>query len=610
MRLDHNPLRIGQISLITQRLAAMLLSGGRRPHGGSRSVLNNLPETTSTPATQPLSKRPLSDTIAELLNSIREKTQHLQATLENMSDGIAVFDTDLHFVEWNQQYLRLNSLPEELVQDGRPFADIIRHAIARGDYGAVDPEGQLTEVIQRAQELRFAEVSRPDGTWVEIKRNRMPEGGVVMTYNDITERKQAEAELAKYSGNLEHLVEQRTSALVQANEQLEDAVRQTEAAKLLAEEADQAKTRFLRSVSHDLLTPLGSIIGFTAQVTEHGKDVLPSLQYENLEKVTISADRLSILIADILDYARSKDVHAAGVQLIPMVDECLRMVEPMVNKKLVRLENHIAPEFPSLFTDQRKLQRILDNLITNAIEFTHRGRVSVNAIVRDGEAEIAVEDTGVGIPEDALERIFEEFEQADTTRVRTLGGTGLGLAICRSLSELIGGRVSVQSRLGVGSTFTLTIPIRFEEAMEAEEIPTEQAITTSGASDIAAQHGGKILIVEDTELSRDLLVQLLSKDYEVLLAENGAVGVEKAENERPDLILMDLSLPVLDGWEATRRLKADERLKSIPVIAVTAHVTEEEEERARACGCDDFLPKPIDEVLLFEKLRQHLSAER
>ena len=162
----------------------------------------------------------------------------------------------------------------------------------------------------------------------------------------------------------------------------------------------------------------------------------------------------------------------------------------------------------------------------------------------------------------------------------------------------------------MGSTFTLTIPIRFEEAMEAEEIPTEQAITTSGASDIAAQHGGKILIVEDTELSRDLLVQLLSKDYEVLLAENGAVGVEKAENERPDLILMDLSLPVLDGWEATRRLKADERLKSIPVIAVTAHVTEEEEERARACGCDDFLPKPIDEVLLFEKLRQHLSAER
>ncbi len=438
----------------------------------------------------------------------------------------------------------------------------------------------------------------------------MPEGGVVMTYNDITERKHAEAELAKYSGNLEHLVEQRTSELMKANEQLEDAVRQTEAAKLIAEEADQAKTRFLRSVSHDLITPLGSIIGFTAQVVEHGKDVLPPLQCENLEKVTVSANHLATWISEILDYTRSEDVHVAEVALIPMVDECLSMVAPLVDGDLVRLENRIAPEFPSLFSDKRKLQRILISLLTNAVEFTHQGRVSLDAFVRDGEVKIAVEDTGAGIPDEALERIFEEFEQVETSTVRKHGGTGLGLAICRRLSQLICGRISVRSQIGVGSTFTLTIPIRYEEATDVDTLAVEPVPTTNSAPEIVALNNKKILIVEDTELSRDLLVQLLGNDYEIVVAENGAVGVEKAAKENPDLILMDLSLPVLDGWEATRRIKADERLKSIPVIAVTAHVTDEEEQRARACGCDDFLPKPIDEAVLFQKLKYHLSLGR
>jgi PAS domain S-box-containing protein len=405
----------------------------------------------------------LSDSIARMMRSLQEKTLHLRAILENMSDGIAVFDMDLRLVAWNRQYVKLNSFPDELIRFGRSYAEIIGYNIERGDYGPGDPEKQLEERLLRVQQVvpDGVEVRRPDGTWVEIKRNRMPAGGLVMTYNDITERKQAEEELAKHRDQLEQLVEARTGELMQVNQRLEEAVRQMQAAKHRAEEANLAKSRFLSSMSHDLRTPLTAIIGFTRLVMRRAEDNLPPKQHANLEKIAISADDLLALIDDILDYTKTEAAHPSEIRLDSLVGECLRTVEPMVNKDRVRLVKEITPDLPQVFTDEKKLKRILINLLSNAVQFTEEGSVRVTVQPRDRQVDIAVQDTGTGIPEEALKRIFDEFEQGEQVRSRRHGGTGLGLAICRRFSQLIGGRIAVQSEVGVGSTFTLTIPVRY-----------------------------------------------------------------------------------------------------------------------------------------------------
>jgi signal transduction histidine kinase len=257
--------------------------------------------------------------------------------------------------------------------------------------------------------------------------------------------------ITELTQTLEQRVAERTRELQEANRQLEAASRH--------------KSEFLANMSHELRTPLNAVIGFTRLVMRHTQGVLLPKQYENLEKVLASAERLLALINDALDLSKIEagrlEVRPTSFALEALVDVCLRTVEPMVKGERLRLVKELDVDRLLLYTDYDKLQQILLNLLSNALKFTEEGTITVSARHRDGQIAIAVADTGIGISEDELEVIFEEFRQADSGTTRRYGGTGLGLSISRHLARLLGGDITVTSAVGVGSTFTVTLPIRY-----------------------------------------------------------------------------------------------------------------------------------------------------
>ncbi len=383
-------------------------------------------------------------------------------------------------------------------------------------------------------------------------------------------------EVSRHAAQLETRVEERTHELEEANNELEQASRH--------------KSEFLANMSHELRTPMNAIIGFTRLVMRRAKDVLPVKQHENLGKILVSADHLLTLINDILDLSKIEagriDFHSTDFALAPLVDECLRTVEPLVKSENLRLAAELDANLPELFTDRDKLKQILMNLLSNAVKFTKTGTVTVTARADGERIAIAVADSGIGIPQDAQALVFEEFRQADSTTTREYGGTGLGLAISRHLARLLGGDILLESTPGEGSVFTATVLRRLNIA---------EPMVVGAPNDAAEEAGPKgriILAIDDDPNARELLRENLGEaGFSVVGAVDGEDGLRKARELRPFAITLDIMMPGMDGWQVLRELKADPVTTDIPIIMLSIV---DQADRGYRLGAFDYLLKPFD----------------
>ncbi len=389
---------------------------------------------------------------------------------------------------------------------------------------------------------------------------------------------------------------------------LEIKNKEIEAEKEKAKASEQAKHRFLANMSHEIRTPMNAIKGMTDILLRRAPQ---TAQLEYLDGIRQSTDSLLVIIDDILDISK---IEAGKIELesIPFsMKELFANVHTIMQfkaeEKGLQLKNHIPKDIPLLSGDPSRLRQVLINLVGNAIKFTTKGVVtmSVQSTLQDdekSELHFTVSDTGVGIDPDRLEKIFKSFEQAYTDTSRKYGGTGLGLSISKKLVELHGGRMWVESEKGKGSQFHFSIEYPLATAEEVH--PDEAAIPFEKMA--RSLKGIRILLVEDNTFNAIVAEEELEDaipEVEVDVAENGAIAVEKMRSGSYDIILMDVQMPVMNGFEATAKIRAmDSQTAGVPIIAMTANVMKEEVEKCYEAGMDEFIGKPFDTAELLRKM--------
>lgn len=418
------------------------------------------------------------------------------------------------------------------------------------------------------------------------------------TFIDLTVRKQAEKELIQYKDHLEDLVQQRTVAL--------------ELAREVAEMANRAKSTFLASMSHELRTPLNAILGFSNLMRKEPQ--LSPMQRENLSIISRSGEHLLNLINDVLDMAKIEagnvQVESVPIDLGALVRDVADLMHVRAQEKGLQLQIDQSSKFPRYIKgDETRLRQVLLNLVGNAIKFTKQGGVTLHLGTKSNEKTyllIDVEDSGVGIKPEDQQKIFHPFVQVGETSLQK--GTGLGLTITRQYVELMGGTVSVESALGKGSIFRVEIPL--EVADESDVVKLTGVVRGEVVGLAPNQPEYRILIVEDQKENQILLSQLMtSVGFSVKVADNGEQGIQLFQSWQPHLIWMDRRMPVLDGVEATRRIRELPNGKDVKIVAVTASALTEQRAEIMKAGMDDFVVKPYRFNDIYECLIKQLGVQ-
>ncbi len=446
----------------------------------------------------------------------------------------------------------------------------------------------------------------------------------IVAFADITQRKQAEAERIHFTEELER-----------KNEALE--------------RLNKLKDEFLANTSHELRTPLNGMIGIAESMIDGATGQLSELQQKNLLLIVQSGHRLATLVNDILDFSKLRhktiELQLQPVGLREIAEVVLTLSQPLIRNKDLQLINAIPPELPPAQADENRLQQILYNLVGNAIKFTESGVVEISAEVLRSQGSgvrnqdsvatdkeqlaIAVSDTGIGIPEDKLDRIFESFEQADGSTAREYGGTGLGLAITKKLVELHGAEIRVESTVGVGSRFTFTLSVGSgqvavsdrsylsgivrprQEANESVD-PIPQTNESEGIKPSIQNNDNsqqfKILIVDDEPVNLQVLVNHLSlQNYSLTQAKNGFEALAAIERGfRPDLILLDVMMPRMTGYEVCQKIREKFPANEVPILMLTAKNQIDDLVAGLNVGANDYLTKPISKTELLTRIKTHL----
>lgn len=488
-----------------------------------------------------------------------------------MSDSAFVLDTQNRLVEINDSaklnlHLRNESLGIEPHVSHSTYPDVMYRFLEMG-------EGRTEYALNDGETIRWFDVRVTNLT----NRNGK-NAGRIFVLRDISIRKNLEAELLK--------------------------------AKEIAEEANKAKSEFLATMSHEIRTPLNAIIGFTDLLKNTN---LNTVQKEYVNNANVSGHALLGIVNDILDFSKIEAgllvLEQVKTDVVELLENCVDIVKYTAEKKQLKVILTIDPAMPRFaWVDPIRLQQILTNLMSNAVKFTKQGEVELKVDYESIEAQLAklkfsVRDTGIGISDEQKTKLFKAFSQADSSTTRKFGGTGLGLVISDLIAKEMDSKISFESQLDSGSVFYFDLITTMEEG---EQFIHDEKST--GNNELSSKQL-KILIVEDVEINMMMMRALLTTilpSSELIEAENGLEALDAYSNHHPDLVLMDVQMPEMDGIEATRAIRALESDFHVPVIALTAGVLREEQEKCIEAGMDEILTKPLNPEKFRNTIKKYL----
>jgi PAS domain S-box-containing protein len=431
--------------------------------------------------------------------------------------------------------------------------------------------------------------------YVEMNSKMMPDGTYQSFFRDITERK-----------NSELLLKQKTEEIEAQNEEYRQLNEELQQAKAKAEESDRLKSAFLANMSHEIRTPMNAICGFSRLLER--KNIADEKRSEYVQIINSNSQHLLGIINDIVDFSKIEsglvNNYLTRFNLNTVLENTIQSITPLAKVKGVAL--NLKKGLPDLrcniMADEVKFMQIINNLIVNAVKFTDKGEIELSYTLKDEKyLEFRVKDTGIGIPKNSQKLIFERFHQVEGASIESRKGTGLGLPISKGYVELMGGSIWVKSEVEKGSTFYFTIPY-----IQSNDQPEEQESKSSSSK--YDWSNKTILVVEDEETNQFFLSEIISETKAtVIIAKDGLEAVNLCKlNSKIDLVLMDIKLPVMDGLEATKKIRVFNR--DIPVIAQTAYAFQSDMENVFTAGCNGFISKPIDKDDLFELLAKHIKA--